>query len=82
MFTLQLSVTAAAYGAMLELSGVTGMDVPGEEGTTTPVPVNVQWSTAAFSSQATHGRRQPAGHRLAGAHGLRRGRAAEPGLAR
>ena len=53
VFTLQLSVTAASYGTVLELSGVPGVDVPGEESTTTPVPVNVQWSTAAFSSQAT-----------------------------
>jgi predicted phage baseplate assembly protein len=53
VFTLQLSVTAAAYGTMLALSGVPGLDLLGEEGTAPPLPVNVQWSTAAFSSQAT-----------------------------
>jgi predicted phage baseplate assembly protein len=53
VFTLQLSVTTAGYGAILKLGGVPGLDVPGRDDTTTALPISVQWSTAAFSSQAT-----------------------------
>jgi predicted phage baseplate assembly protein len=53
VFTLQLSLTTAAYGAILHLGGVAGLDVPGRDDATTALPINVQWSTAAFNSQAT-----------------------------